>query len=189
MNANSQPDPVPYAGQLESLPLFAQALVACRMARRAVQAMLNGADEKCALLGCDAIESVIELGVGWCDDNPVLSSLARISSTRDNEAALVALNCAIGSVGAAQSAIDFPVSTNVSPFVQRCIEAVVTDPRISKVQVVIILKSDIDQITFACKEAKIDTCDGVSDYVLGRLTPCHALSLVEPPRCIEEEYR
>lgn len=189
MSAILQPDDPHFASQLAPLPVFAQSLVACRVARRAVQAMLTDLERNVALSACDALEDFTKQGGASCAGQPNLGALASISAGREQRAAFEALHFACCAVTAAQRRIAAPVDSNAIYFVGRCIAAVNSDPRISKMQVAIILKGDIDQLSFICHEAKIGTFDGVSDYVLARITPCHAFSLIEPPQSIEEKYR
>lgn len=177
------------ATELKSLPLFAQALVACRLARRAALAMMAGADQALALEACDAIEAIARDADGWRDENPPIKALAKIRRTRENESALEAVRWAYDSVGVAQGALDFSVDATVTGSAQRCINAVCDDPRVSKLQIMIVLDGDIDQIAFACKEGNVNANDGVGGHVLGRLTPCHALSLIEPQPKLEDLYR
>ena len=189
MSANLQPEYLHATPQLAWLPLFAQALVACRLARRTVQAMLTGADQKVALQVCDALEAACKQGDRWCDEHSSLDSLGSIRVWREHEVVLSTLHLTRAAIAAAQNAIASPVDETATYFVQRCIAAVSSDPRISSLQIAILVNSDVDQLTFICQEARIDKLQGVGDYALGRLAPCHALSLIEPPRCIEEEYR
>jgi hypothetical protein len=151
--------------------------------------MLVGADQKVAFQVCDAMEAACKQGGRWCDEHCIVDSVGSIRVLREHEAALSALHLTRAAIAAAQNAIAAPVDATATYFVQRCIAAVSSDPRISRLQIAILINSDVDQLTFVCQEARIEPLQGVSDYVLERLTPCHALSLFEPPRCIEEEYR
>ena len=169
------------------LPLFAQSLVACRLARRAAQAMLTGEDQKIALDSCDTIEFVAKHGDGWSTDHPAVMATTMIRRTRGSEATLDALRWAFDSVAAAQAALDFPVDRTVTASANRAIQAVCSDSRVSQLQVSILVAADIDQIAFACKEANISTYDGVSGHVLERLAPCHALTLMEIATSAEEQ--
>lgn len=63
------------------------------------------------------------------------------------------------------------------------------DPRFSEMQLTILLSSDLAQLSFVCQEAKLGPWDGMTNDVLNRLTPCHALELLEPPIAIEDRFR
>lgn len=174
---------------LTILPLFAQALVACRLARRAALAMLFGDVQKSALAACDEIDGIIRRGSGWYDKHPGIAATAKAKRTRETQAALEAVRWANDSAGAAQGANDFPVDAVVTASTQRCIEAVCRDRRVSPVQVGIILASDVDSLDFACKEAHVHTYDPVKQSVFARLAPCHPLTLADPRASAQEEAR
>lgn len=175
--------------ELTALPLFGQSHVASRIARRAVLAMLAGEAQKTALAACDEIDGIIERGSGWYDKHPGIAATAKLKRTRETEAAIEAVRMANDSAGAAQGANDFPVDAVVGASAQRAIDAVCDDRRISSMQVMILLASDIDSIAFACKEANVHTYDGLGRQVFSRLAPCHALTLTDPRRTPEEEAR
>ena len=63
------------------------------------------------------------------------------------------------------------------------------EPRFSPMQLTILLSSDLAQLSFVCEEAKLGPWDGITNDVLTRLTPCHALELVEPPIALEDKFR
>ncbi len=189
MNDEVQPENLPYARELTSLPIFAQTLVACRLSRRAVLANLDGIESEIAQRVCDVIESITEKGKDASYDESALNALAGIRTTSKNKAALTALRLTIDAVRLAHCATGYSSTERVAALMRQCIETVWTDPHFARMQVAIILKGDIDQIKFACAEVSINIDQGVSDYVLSRLTPCHALSVFEPRRPIEEEYR
>lgn len=174
---------------LAALPLFAQALVAARLARRAVLAMAGPRELAALLAACDVIESITRRGDGWDALLPEFAALKGMPRTRSNEAALEAVRWAFDSAGAAQGALDFPVDSVVTHSARRCVQAVCLDPRISAIQIKIIVDADVDQISFACGEVSIGTYDGLTEHIFGRLAPCHALTLTAPRRSPEEEYR
>jgi hypothetical protein len=174
---------------LDSLPLFARALVAARMARRCVMAMLEETDREAALAACDLIERITRQEEGWEDGHPAMRAVSRIRSGRGKAAALEAVRWAFDSAGAAQGANDFPVDHVVGASAHRCFAAVTADPRVSAVQVVIVTASDVDQIAFACSEVHVGLYDPLTAHVFGRLAPCHALTLAEPRRNAAEEAR
>lgn len=109
--------------------------------------------------------------------------------TRESEAAIEAVRWANDSIGAAQAAHDFPVDATVAASAHRCVEALAVDPRVTRLQLAILMASDIDLIAFACREANVGTYDALTNYVFERLASCHALTLGEPRRTLEEDYR
>lgn len=174
---------------LTALPLFGQGLVASRLARRAVLAMLPSNDQQTALVACDSLDEVTRRGDGWRSAQAACEQLQRLRPTRETEAAIEGVRWANDSVGAAQGALDFPVDATVAASAERCFSAIAHDPRVTTLQLVIVMHSDIDLIAFACREANIRTYDALTDYVFERLAPCHALTLHEPRHSIEEDYR
>lgn len=172
-----------------SLPLFGEALIAVRLARRAALSMLEGDDQRIALTACDVMEDVARRGDGWRSSQLVYDQTQRLPRTRDTEAALDAVRWAFDSLGAAQGSLDFPVDAIVGASAQRCIDAVQADPRVSPMQIAILIHADRDLISFTCAKARIGTYDGLTNDVLGRLTPCHPLSLSTPAETCEEEAR
>lgn len=177
------------APTLAVLPLFAQSLVAGRLARRAVLAMLDGEERLLALEACDVVESIARRGDGWSASLVVPARLRKHRRTRENEAALEAVRWAFDAAGAAQGALDFPVDALVTASAQRSISAVCDDARVSSIQVTIIVQSDVDLIGFACGESNVRTYDGVGEHVIGRLPPCHAITLSTPRWSVEDEAR
>lgn len=165
---------------LESLPLFGRALVAARMARRAVLAMLAGAERDAGLAACDLVERIVQRGSGWEASAGEFRAVQRIGRSRGNRAALEAVRWAFDSAGAAQAANDFPVDSVVGASAHRCFAAIEGDPRISALQVGILVAADVDQIAFACSEVHVGLYDPLPAHVFGRLAPCHGLTLTQP---------
>lgn len=174
---------------LTALPLFGQGLVASRLARRAVLAMLADKDQQTALAACDALDEVTRRGDGWPSAQPACDKVQRLRRTRETDAAIESVRWANDSIGAALGALDFPVDATVAASAERCFSAIAHDPRVTPLQPTIVMQSDIDLIAFACREANIHTYDALTDYVFERLAPCHALTLHEPRHSIEEDFR
>lgn len=173
---------------LASLPLFAQALVASRIARRAVLAMLTATEQSLALAACDRIDAIAREGGGWrsAKEPGAVRALPRARAT---EAALEAVRWAFDSVGAAEGALDFPVDATVTASAARSVDAVRGDRRVSPLQLAIVFMADVDQIAFAAREIRLGKYDALTAHVLGRLAPCHALTLIEPTPSAEELAR
>ncbi len=174
---------------LAALPLFGQSLVACRLARRAALAMLDGDQQATAISACSQVEEVIRTGEARHTSQPSLVRAANLPRRSEAAAAFEALRWANDSAGAAAGASDFPVDAIVTASAKRCIEVVAMDPRVARLQLAVVLKSDIDSIDFACREASIGTYDALGRGVFARLAPCHALTLVAPPPSPEDEHR
>ncbi len=191
MNGSEPMDTAPSTRKkdIARLPLFAQPIVASRLARRAALTLLANDEQRYAIGACETIELICELGDGWGSDHLALSSLAKISPSRDSETVVEAIRLAFDSAGAAQGALDFPVDSTVTASALRGVQTVIAYPRFSPLQIMILVESDIDLLTFTCQEMKVSTYDAVGRHVLGRLTPCHPLSLIEPLRNVEEHYR
>jgi hypothetical protein len=203
---NLPADDAAFATSLSRLPLFAQTLVASRVARRAALAMLAGVDLQSALLACDTIDKISGRGNRTTCDPSALAAHLNVPESSGNETALSALHHAVEAIAAAlhaaagQDAVRgtgqntglgsaATLDAAVTHAAGQCIGAVCADPRISKTQFMIVLSSDIEQIAFVCGEAKIGKYDGAGDDVLNRLAPCHAFDLFEPPKSIEDQYR
>jgi hypothetical protein len=179
----------PHRKDIAALPLFGQALVACRLARRAAMAMVASEDRGVVLAACDEIDTIIRTGGGWRGSHPAMDAARAMPRTHGTRAALEGVRWAFDSAGAAEGANDFPVDAIVTSSATRCIEAVSEDARVGPVQVSILINSDIDSIAFACHEAHVHTYDPLGAGVFARLAPCHPLTLVEPGRDPEEEHR
>ncbi len=188
---------MPYAfepQQFGALPLWGQVLLAARLVRRAVLAAsedLSPAAREFVLGCCDTIEECAKQGHGT-------TSLEKAPSRVDGLIAAAAggarpvlrgLYYAIDAARAAEAANDFPVDATVTNSAREAIAAIAQDPRVSALQVSILLAGDLDQVRFTCGEARIGTYDGLTNYVFERITPVHALTHSAPRRSPEEEYR
>lgn len=63
MRSDSPSDNLASARELSSLTLFAQTLVACRLSRRTVLAMLDGVEREIAQRACEVIETISQKGI------------------------------------------------------------------------------------------------------------------------------
>jgi hypothetical protein len=190
---------VPNLDQLPSLPLFAQALVASRLVRRAVLAVLTEASAhetqqdpplRNTFLGaCDAVDRVAYRGQGIEAERAVFDRARQQPLAADARMLAPALEHAVNAAEGAVAAYDFPVDHAVHASLQRCIAALADDPRVNPVQLAVLIAADADLLGFACQEAGVGTYDGLGDHVKGRLTPVHPLTLTEPARTPEEAAR
>ncbi len=182
---NTSPDDNPLAQRLKALPIFAQLLVACRFVQRSAMTMLEGVDQVKALSACSVVETICRLGHEQKCETQSLIAISRIHETNDNRSCLKALSLLVQSV----NAYDSLNSAQATSYAVQIIDAIWADPRIAKMQVAILINSDIEQIETVCIEAGISAYNALSDYVLGRITACHELTLLEPRRSLEDEYR
>ncbi len=176
----------------ETLPLWGQALLAARMARRGILAMLDhapGSGIEAALLACDALEECARAGQGWHDRHATFDAAMLALRKPESLAALHALRWAIDAAGAAEGAWDFPVDGTVTVSAKRSFAALVNDPRVSALQIATLVAADADLIAFACAEAKVGTYDALTPQVFGRLTPVHPISLATPATTPREQTR
>ena len=77
----------------------------------------------------------------------------------------------------------------VTSAIQRCMQQVFADPRLSLFQLAIIVNSDIGLISALCDEVDIGNRIGLGNDLMARLPPCHPLQLFEPPTSPEDAYR
>ncbi|MGE3109761.1 MAG: hypothetical protein AB7G11_06675 [Phycisphaerales bacterium] len=176
----------------ETLPLWAQTLIAARMVRRGALAMMADGPRdahEAIMRGCDAIERCAAEGDGMHRERRVLGGAVAARVNPGGRAAVDAMRWAIDAAEAAQAANDFPVDATVTRSARLAIAALAHDPRVTPMQVMILLRSDIDQVRFACDEAGIQTYNGVTGHVLGRLAPVHALTLTKPASTPESGAR
>jgi hypothetical protein len=116
-------------------------------------------------------------------------ALAQIRRTPQNDAALQSVRWALESVITAQGSSKSPSNVAATAAATRCINTVTADPRVSAIQVAIVVGSDIDLIAFACNEDGTQMSDRLNDHVFNRLPPCHAIILGEPRRNPEDDFR
>ncbi|MCC6229427.1 MAG: hypothetical protein IT432_09390 [Phycisphaerales bacterium] len=169
-----------------TLPLWGQALVAARMVRRGVLAVLPDAPPNFrdrALEACATIERCAVGGSLQRDDEQMLIGAMNLRAQAEARVAAVAqaLWWAIDSCRAAQGAQDFPVDATVTNSALRAIGELGEDPRVSRLQLTVLVAADFDLIRFACSEVTIGRYDALTSHVLSRLAPVHPLTLVETP--------
>jgi len=181
--------------QFDKLPLWGQVLLATRMVRRGTLAMLpDEADpmRQRIVAACDAIDKCAEHGDGVTRVRSVLDKAAALRdgrTTRLTQAIAQSVWWTIDAARAAEAANDFPIDSTVTHSALSAIRALAEDRRITPLQLSILMAADLDQIRFACGEARIGTYQGLTAHVFGRLAPVHALTLTEPTRSPEENAR
>lgn len=175
------------------LPLFAQAFAAARMLKRAILALPESDPKKpreelnriyeeieqCVAAGASVEESIVELS------RKLRDGTRKLSINSIGECAWYAVD----STRAALAALDFPVDATVTNSAMNAMRALGQSPRLTSLQMAILLASDIDLLAFICKEEKVHQYDAITGKVVSRMTPCHALTLNEPRRSAEDEAR
>lgn len=162
--------------EISKLPLFAQALIASRMARRAIFHLPKEfpAEVRSAMLGvCDALDEIAESGS--CPENKFSALGAAINGLRGGKAgeAAEALYWAWDSAGAAHASNDFPVDATCIRDAQNAIASASRARGLSPLQVRIFAAADLDQLRFACGEAHIGFYDALGASVMGRMAPVY----------------
>lgn len=176
------------------LPLWGQALIAMRMTRRGAMALIgpeHAAVRATMDAACDVIEACAVEGNGVHRYEKELDAAMalRDDCPRDLFPLCHSLWYAVDSARAAQYANDFPIDATVTNSARQAIGALAGDRRIVPLQLTVLTAGDMDLVRFACGEAKIGRYDGLTRYVLDRLAPVHALTLVEPTQDVEERAR
>lgn len=169
-----------------TLPVWGQALIAARMVRRGVLAVLPDASPDFrdqALAACSTIERSAVKGTLPDADERALKNTMNLRERADARVAAVAraLWWAIDACRAAQGALDFPVDSTVTNSSLRAIGELGEDPRVSRLQLTVLVAADFDLVRFACSEISVGRYDGLTAHVLSRLAPVHPLTLVETP--------
>jgi hypothetical protein len=168
----------------KDLPLWAQVLLAARMARRSALA-LPEADSgvRTALLeGCDALE--------WCTRNAraPLSPAAEPADVRDrllrakraqptarSRGAACAFEAAADAAAAAEASLDFSAAeTACSNSAWNAIAHSSAAHGMTPLQTRILLAADFDLLRFSCAESRVGRYDALPSDVLGRLIPARA---------------
>lgn len=177
--------------QFATLPNFAQALLALRMVQRSVLAKYAVQDDERSL-----IQSAVTAAVQCVRDGHgnfrhetlfkkamALRDLTNVHQ-QERECVRSALWWAIDSTNAAEMANEFPVDPTVTRSAQTAIATLGEDRELSRMQITILLASDIDQLLFACSEVdKLPSkrlaakYEGLGDHVLSRLAPPHPLNV------------
>ncbi len=188
--------------QFESLPLYAQALTAVRMVRRAAMAKLPPDDSEARLImdACNAAEACCFSGEGVYQNRDLfdhamkLAGSARPVSGRDWLHR--AVHSAIDALRAADACQERPFERSVTVSAQAAIAALGEDENLSRMQIAILLASDIDQLLFACGEVdKLPSrnvranYEGLGRHVAGRLAPVHPLEFIPRTPTPEELAR
>jgi hypothetical protein len=181
--------------QFSQLPLWGQVVVASRVVRRGMLAMLPDETDRARRVvedACVALEWCAEHGGHIHQVKKQLDSASKLREKRlpvGQDTIAHAIHCAVDACRAADAAQDFPVDTTVTASSKRAFAALAADPRVNSLQLTILIAADFDLVRFACSEISVQRYNGVTQHVLGRLGPVHPLTLQEPRRPIEDDYR
>lgn len=178
--------------QFDQLPLWGQVLIASRMVRRAALAMTaNGpANIHTAVINaCDAIDRCVVRGDGVTSESPVFEKARQLRGARDARSLTEAIWWATDAAAAASAANDFPIDATVTNSARNAIASIAEDPRVTPLQLRVLMAGDLDLVRFACGEARIGTYDGTTRHVLDRLAPVHPITLIEPARSARDRAR
>lgn len=185
-----------------SLPVYAQALVAVRMVRRAAMAKLESSEAEARLIAtaCDSAEACCTTGTGvyqsreLFDRAMALRDLATDHSTR--QWLRHAMWYAIDALRAADACQERDFESTVTRSAQTAIAALGEDENLSRMQITILLAADIDQLLFACGEVNklpaknvASKYEGLGSHIMGRLAPAHPLSFIPRQPTPEELAR
>lgn len=160
--------------RLGELPLYAQALLASRMARRAIFCLPDSfpAVTKRELLAvCDRLDELCRNGgAAMTVMRPLYERANACRGSAAGEAA-EALYWAVDATASADAANDFPVDETCRRDARLAFAAAGRAEGLSPLQVMTLLAADMDQLRFACAEAGVGTYDALGPAVMGRLAP------------------
>ncbi|MFT3684551.1 MAG: hypothetical protein QM783_06410 [Phycisphaerales bacterium] len=161
----------------ETLPLWAQVLLASRMTRRAALWMPRSVSTRARealVAGCDALDRCTVAGSVLADAKEALRKATSFDPDGGSYGAATAMYYALDAAHAAESSLDFSAAeTACTASVGRAIAAAADGPGLNPLQARIFITSDVDLLAFGCKEAGIGRYDGVGPHVPQRLTPVH----------------
>lgn len=162
--------------QIRTLPLWAQVLIAARMARRATLRLAKGFpdEDRAAMLAlCDALDEAAAIGEYW--EEKLAPLAARMKALRGGAAgeAADALYWAWDAAGAAHGAQSFPVDATCVRDVENAIAAASRAEGLTPLQVRLFAAADLEQLRFACGEAHVGFYDALGAHVMGRLAPVY----------------
>lgn len=162
--------------QIPKLPLYAQALMASRMARRAIVSLgerTSAADRASMLEICDALDAFCKNGGASMNRmKPLYDCVWRYRGGEAGEAA-EALYWAVDATASAEAANDFPVDQTCIRDVENAFAAASRAEGLSPLQVRLYAAADLDQLRFACGEASVNFYDALGGAVFGRLAPVY----------------
>lgn len=162
--------------EISKLPLWAQVLLASRMARRATlhsSKSISLTDRKALFDLCEAVDEAAETGeYREMKMRPLADRMKALRGGPLGEAA-EACYWAWDAAGAAHGAQSFPVDATCIRDVQNAISAASRAEGLSPLRVRIFAAADLDLLRFACGEFKVGFYDALGSDVMSRLTPVY----------------
>lgn len=162
--------------EISKLPLYAQAFIAARMARRATLFLPKtfAAAERAAMLEiCDKLDALCrDGGASMKKMQPLYDRANGFRSAAAGEAA-EALYWAVDATASAEAANDFPVDATCVRDAQNAMAAASRSNGLSPLQVRVYAAADLDALRFACGEAGIRFYDALGSYVMERIAPVY----------------
>jgi len=162
--------------EISKLPLYAQAFIASRIARRAVLFLPADFpdDERDVLVGiCDKLDGYCRDGGATMKKMRALYDLAgKFRGAAAGEAA-EAVYWAIDAAASAEAANDFPVDATCMRDTEKAMAAASSSHGLSPLQVRLYAASDLDSLRFSCAEAPVGFYDALGPYVMERIAPVY----------------
>lgn len=162
--------------QIAKLPLFAQAFIASRMARRAIFQLpkdFPAHDRKAMLAVCDALDIFCrEGGASMNKMNSLYDAAHRYRGGAAGEAA-EALYWAVDAAASAEAASDFPIDGTCIRDSENALAAASRSHGLSPLQVRVYAAADLDSLRFSCGEAHVGFYDALGSYVMDRIAPVY----------------
>lgn len=178
------------------LPVWGQALIASRMARRLLlsdPALLEPARLASLVATCDAMDAAASDGSLGRERKRLVEEAMRWQPNAPLHHVSLSLAAACDAALAANASTDFGAAeTACATSSWNAVAHAGDDPRIGALRVRIIVASDIDQVDFTCHEFHITRYDALTNDVLGRLAPARGFEeLIDPAslRRPEDDYR
>jgi len=162
---------------LDTLPLWAKALAASRIARRAALWMPDSASKNARatfLDACDALDRCALAGERRPADLAIIDKANRVQPGIAEQGASLALYYAADAAHAAESSLDFSAAESAChASMLKAFDAAKSAQGLNPLQVHLFIAADVDILQFACKEARTDKYRGLGQEVAQRLFPVH----------------
>ncbi len=159
------------------LPLWAQVLIASRIARRAIVELPTTVTQKDYdqfVSVCDSLDECAIRGERSAEAKSLFDKQLRYQPSRDSTAASQALYYAIDAAHAAESSMDFEAAESAcTGSVYKAIAAAAESAFMNPIRIAIFVAADIDQLNFACKSGAAHRYYGLGKEVVGNMIPVH----------------
>ncbi|MEZ6190010.1 MAG: hypothetical protein R3C45_01815 [Phycisphaerales bacterium] len=183
--------------QIAGLPLWAQVLIASRIARRAALWLpldTPTSVREALLAGCDAADRCAISGQRSTEDVQAMQIAANQTTSHVVQPAIDAMYYAADAAHAAESSLDFEAAERAcTQSVLKALASAAEMATLNPLQVRIFAAADLDQLRFACNEIGINRYDGLGTAVIGRLFPVTAPApddiRPQKPTDPQDEYR